>query len=119
MTEKIAALEHLTGCPEARRETYEALVDNLAVTTTRCIDCGAHLIERADAPRYQPGSDEWERLWVDNPAAVAAGLTDEERKLPDRNPLHPLATSWPPTSPPRQRTFIDDHQAQALKRSRQ
>lgn len=89
-------IEHRTGCPAERTE-----VDVLTrphggpVRRKRCIDCGQQTID-GDVPRIEPGTDEFLEAWHNNPRAIYEGLSHEERRDPNLNPLHHLAPSWIP-----------------------
>jgi len=43
-----------------------------------------------------PGSDEYNRLWTEDPSRIARTLTPDEQCDPQLNPLHPLADTNPP-----------------------
>lgn len=91
-----AQIDHRTGCPAERSE-----VDVLprprgaSVRRQRCIDCGEQVIH-GEVPRIEPDTPEFAELWSADPKAVYNGLTAEERRDPNLNPLHHLAPSWIP-----------------------
>lgn len=94
-------LDHLPGCPAERSETFRRKAPEARVATvTRCIDCGEQEVELADLPPLEPGTDEWREAWRTRPNRIHDALTREQRRDPKLNPLHNMATSWPPDDPP-------------------
>lgn len=92
-------VEHHADCASSRLERTDSTApDRRRVTVIRCLDCGGQLVLAEVERRLD--ADERAELWELDPARLARSLTPAERLDPALNPLHPAASSWPPSRTP-------------------